>query len=455
MVTKEQYVEALKSSKSVKEISEKIGTSFNKARTLLDYYNIRDLEEFKEFRYRAKSSARWNKYVKPTKEVVIEKMASSGCVYECVEKLGVSMMNFYKLLDDYSLLEDPNYKDLVARGKEIIYDSIRVENKISKEKLEEAVSKFDTVAEILDNLNICDTSFYKLLKEYEVVNKFTKYQDENGVWRRYDFNHDFLKDSADFWYVVGYVLGDGSLNTENNTVSITSKDRHILDDILKAMGYSGEIKNFFSETPVGKILTEYFKLSISSEIYKIRLLEVGIKPRKQFRSDYCVKPPDEFMADFLRGFLDSDGSVMKKKGKKIITLFLSTSEEQLLWIDNFLKNKLGLQREASLECRKGKHDIYSLKYGKADSRILLPWLYYEGHNLSLHRKRDLAKQLLESEDGQMTRYLGIEEALGALEKSGYNMTQAAKLLEVPYPTFTSYVYRHDEVKEAFENNRIK
>src|SRR5262245_61206570 len=107
--------------------------------------------------------------------------------------------------------------------------------------------------------------------------------------------------SPDMAYVVGLMATDGNLARSRWGLSLASNDKDLLETVRRCLG-------------LGNTITSY----TDSRCYHIQwrdrhlyawLLAVGLTPAKSLTLG-PLKVPDEYFADFLRGCIDGDGTVL-------------------------------------------------------------------------------------------------------------------------------------------------
>jgi hypothetical protein len=81
------------------------------------------------------------------------------------------------------------------------------------------------------------------------------------------------------------------------------------------------------------------------------------------------KVPDEFLPDFIRGYFDGDGCIMRLKNNRINSAFTSGSKV-------FLDELLRILKEKNVVMG-GSYDpsSYSIRFGKKDSLRLGKYMY--------------------------------------------------------------------------------
>jgi len=188
----------------------------------------------------------------------------------------------------------------------------------------------------------------------------------------------FQANQEDFWYILGYALGDGYLASRegDNRFTIASTDLQIIRDI-KGRGFApGKIheevakaysqKEKSSGIPSGKFV---YRVVFCKKRMKERLLGLGFPVRKSEKgSSYVLKSPEKLFWDFYRGFWDSDGWLSacpdsRNGGKtwRYHSGLMSVSKRQIEWFrDELIKREI---RVGSVKTRKGS-SLYYLQVGK-------------------------------------------------------------------------------------------
>lgn len=145
----------------------------------------------------------------------------------------------------------------------------------------------------------------KVNSQSSILNKFGIGNKKRVI----NYNNPLLKDSFEKWYLMGYILGDGSIDTKTSPtkrLTIISKDR----DNLKKMAdlFSEEIRIYPTNGSFG------FSLG-NNDIVNV-LENWGIVDGKSFVGCSIGDVPKKYIGSFLLGLLDSDGYVGIPKGEK-------------------------------------------------------------------------------------------------------------------------------------------
>jgi hypothetical protein len=208
-------------------------------------------------------------------------------------------------------------------------------------------------------------------------------------------------EDANSYYILGAFISDGCISpTGKNTFSSTlvSKDKDWLEPI----------KNLFDPNIKIETPSNYYKLSINNKEIGDWFISKGCIPRKSL----TVKMPDIpdiYLADFIRGVFDGDGSLIiysdKRKIAKDFSSYICGSSIDLLnrikevlesksiqskIIEIFKKSK-SYNKQGQEIIQRNKH--WRLYFNKTQTLKFLSFIYYEGHLLRLERKLQTFNQM--------------------------------------------------------------
>ena len=126
----------------------------------------------------------------------------------------------------------------------------------------------------------------------------------------------FSKMSSDTLYWIGYLAGDGCIETRNGVperVVLVSKDREHIQKFLDFIGSKAKItKHIYLERHIN------YMTKVRSDPIVNRLVEFGITPRKSLTLK--IKQNIVNTSQFLRGIIDSDGTVGVQEGSIKISI---------------------------------------------------------------------------------------------------------------------------------------
>ena len=220
------------------------------------------------------------------------------------------------------------------------------------------------------------------------------------------FENDLVEWSTDLAYAVGLIVTDGNLSKDGRHMCVVSKDIDLLATLRKCLNIENSI------TPHGGGRGDsVYGLQWGSRNFYNWLLSIGLMPAKSLRLG-PLAIPDEYLADFMRGCIDGDGSILTYtdrynvyKGKqyvyeRLFVSLISASPPFLQWLQSSVGRTAGVS--GALFCEKeatlNHAALWMLKYAKYESIRLLRWMYYSPDVPCLARKRDKALPFLTDED---------------------------------------------------------
>lgn len=140
---------------------------------------------------------------------------------------------------------------------------------------------------------------------------------------KYKVNHHYFDeiDSEYKAYILGFIYADGSVSQPKGnrqlalTISLQEEDGYILEKLSQdACGGNFRIENPPSSSKRG--FKKRATVRISSDILCKRLISLGCIQNKSRDGMTFPNLPKEFEKDFVRGFLDGDGSVIFQKNRQ-------------------------------------------------------------------------------------------------------------------------------------------
>lgn len=137
-----------------------------------------------------------------------------------------------------------------------------------------------------------------------------------GGKRVYKVNKDFFKhiNTEEKAYILGFICADGHIEKDRLVITVSVKDRDILEKIKQAINSEHNIKEVKRKNPYQNtdrkelILVE---LQINSVELVNPLFNMGLGTNKTYTLDSNILKfiPKYLMRDFLRGYFDGDGNV--------------------------------------------------------------------------------------------------------------------------------------------------
>ena len=192
-------------------------------------------------------------------------------------------------------------------------------------------------------------------------------------------------------YAVGLIATDGNLSKDGRHLTVTSADRDLLETLRACLALGARV------TAVGPG-ARCQRIQWSDRRLYRWLESVGLSAAKS-RTLRDLNVPDRHFADFFRGCIDGDGSIVvyldrsqaRKSaayiyGRLYVTL-VSASRAFLGWVRSTVSRLTGLHGSISERMSRSGHRYWVLRYAKRESRSLLPWMYYAASIPCLGRKK--------------------------------------------------------------------
>lgn len=324
----------------------------------------------------------------------------------------MSMNRNYTQEQDKQLIELHNqglsYKDI---GKIMNIPSTSLTYHAHKLGIEKPKKKEFTKEE---ELLICDLyDKHKNLKEVgRIINcapiSVRRVLDRNGkdhivnnidALRKYTVDDCYFDkiDSEDKAYFLGLLLTDGCLSRpyyKNNNkkynqikLCLQDTDKEILEKFRDCTNNTRPLR-FIDLKHIKESYHNSYEFMIISEHMHNRLCEIGITPNKSLTTCYPDCIPEEFDRPFIRGLIDGDGCIYKKK----------TFRVSLMGTENLLKtvrNKILYYTDVPsvIETPNGKYNSATKDLrinGKLNTKFFLDWLY-DNSTIYIKRKYEIYK----------------------------------------------------------------
>lgn len=189
-----------------------------------------------------------------------------------------------------------------------------------------------------------------------------------------------------FFYADGYICAGNEKNKQNRGIgfSVNIKDKELLEKFKKDIEFTGDIKYYTCTTTYGT--TSYGRIIISSPQLADALIDKGCFIQKttilQFPTSEQIPP--HLIWDFLRGYIDGDGSYTRG------CIRICGTQEILEGIKKLINSDVKLTRKKSIANR-GINN-YSLTIYKKDFLKKCFYNMYHSASVFLLRKKQKAKE---------------------------------------------------------------
>jgi hypothetical protein len=209
-----------------------------------------------------------------------------------------------------------------------------------------------------------------------------------------------VKWSVELAYAVGLMATDGNLAADRRRLSFVSRDRDQVETLRHCLRLTAQARA--TRTPNGGTL---YRVQWSSRILHDWFVAIGLMPAKSLRLGE-LDVPEEYFADFFRGCIDGDGSLLlytdwHLAGEKadyvyerLYVSLVSASFKFVEWIRKTIQRHIGVAGTIHRGTKPGHRPIWTLRYAKAKSIPILRWIYYSPDAPCLQRKRERAEKFL-------------------------------------------------------------
>lgn len=133
---------------------------------------------------------------------------------------------------------------------------------------------------------------------------------------KYTLDKDFFKviDTEEKAYILGFVCADGHIGKDRLVISLSIKDKEILEKISKCLNSNVPFKECFRKNPYvkGKEFCHMVRVQYSSMDLVDPLFKMGLTSDKTYTLTSAIikNVPEPLMRHFLRGYFDGDGNVL-------------------------------------------------------------------------------------------------------------------------------------------------
>lgn len=190
-----------------------------------------------------------------------------------------------------------------------------------------------------------------------------------------------------FLYADGYIVSKRKCGNRKVGLSLSIKDKERLEAFKEDINFTGPI-NIYSTNSSYKKNTVYGRVLITSEHMAQQLIKKGCIEQKTkqlvFPDDSIV--PKQYKYDFIRGYLDGDGSITIniRNGKVInVCIGFTGTKEFLIRLKDYLgKSKIELDKRY----KDRKDNIFALNIGGPMQTIEMCYRFYGHATTYMNRK---------------------------------------------------------------------
>jgi len=233
------------------------------------------------------------------------------------------------------------------------------------------------VKTVADKYNIGKDTLSKFIKKYNIP----------LVTRKVGYNENIFEtiDTHDKAYWLGFIEADGCIFKDELRIKLGAEDKSHLEKFVTFM----EGKNLnISKSVHGITGNDLYKVAISNKKLRADLQKCGIQYNKSMNEKPYTDLPNEFIHDYIRGYLDGDGCIYNN----LKTISFVGSYDMVKWIKDVFINSLNVY-DVKIQTH-GK--IYKIQWNSnRDKKAIINYLY-DNMNCEtyLDRKYNLACKIL-------------------------------------------------------------
>lgn len=210
----------------------------------------------------------------------------------------------------------------------------------------------------------------------------------------YDENYFVDVNSANQAYILGYILGDGTIVNKGKSkrivLCLAEVDFQLLEDIARELNMAEAIKFRKKSAPNEQ---NKYALVINSTKMANDLIKLGITPLKTGKEQFINFVNTDLQWAFIRGFFDADGHVRvyMRNGYLKARMGFTGNTEILKEFLVFFKSQGFAENVNSITQKQGCSDVYfsSIKELKGIFKLL-----YQNGDIKLNRKFEIFSSLM-------------------------------------------------------------
>lgn len=242
--------------------------------------------------------------------------------------------------------------------------------------------------------NCSKQTINKILRENNV-----ELRDQSHCHQKYQIDENIFEniDTQEKAYWLGILTGDGWVTDRNEFgLSLQEKDKDHIDIFKIFLNSTHPIKIYKNRNKKDGSSSISHALKINNQKIVSDLKKYGIKPNKTLNIEF-PNISDEFLASYMLGLVDSDGSIyLKNHYKKDIKLlnfnfigpteFVEKFQEKLIKHCQVSKTKLGTQKHTNF--------VRTVEYAGYKNIYKIIRFLYSNSTIYLSRKKDIGVNYL-------------------------------------------------------------
>ena len=192
-------------------------------------------------------------------------------------------------------------------------------------------------------------------------------------------------------YVLGYIYADGNIawNPKKRyqalTITSAAKDKNHLENVRQLLNSTKPL--------LYSAKTNSYRLIANSKLLCLKLMKLGVQPRKTLTIKFPKFVPNEYLSHFIRGIIDGDGHIRYVNREKSPYFEISISSGSLEFCNGLIesiRNAVGISASA----RKVGANTLVIQYSCSRGEKLAEFIY-SNSSIFIERKYNQYNTFLE------------------------------------------------------------
>lgn len=204
----------------------------------------------------------------------------------------------------------------------------------------------------------------------------------------YSINEQYFDkiDTQEKAYIIGMIASDGCIHNNLIKISLQEDDKDILEKISKCLGNSNPLKYIGQRNKKWK---NQYALTIINKRLATRLKTIGLVENKTLKLEFPTVITDDLLPHFLRGLLDGDGFLEKKRYRIGYTGTTALLTEINHKINRILGINFNIYAEKCKSNSMGNNLISTMKISNKKDCIKFLNYIYKDATIYMNRKYNL------------------------------------------------------------------
>lgn len=171
---------------------------------------------------------------------------------------------------------------------------------------------------------------------------------------KYQVNKDYFKriDSQEKAFWLGFICADGSMKKRRSKdtyyLRINQKEKHLLEEFKKDIEFTGKVKHITKKQKGRYSEKPFHEIEIHSKKFSDYILKCGKTTYKKDQQSIPHGVPKEYIADYIRGYVEGDGSIYYGTNNKSWNIGISGEKMLLQEIQCFLGGVGGIYPDKTI-----------------------------------------------------------------------------------------------------------